>query len=173
MRGFKLPPFEIYLLRKMFRNSGRKYFTHILCAKMYTWPILLQSTKELEWIHQVILHKWVLSYIDCSTELKQDKLQIILSLMLVDLNLLTYFRRATRLVLGAAVVFLVLMMPKAISYLIRVFGDPEGNVGTINDTHTIIDNVAYWLQYLNHSVNFFVYVLVYKKFRISQVKCKW
>ena len=37
----------------------------------------------------------------------------------------------------------------------------------LDDTHIAVDTVTWWLQYLNHSINFFVYVLAIKKFRFS------
>ena len=90
-----------------------------------------------------------------------------------NLNLYCFvllFRRATRLALAASLIFLVLMVPRAISILVSIIGDPERKIGYINDTHTIIDLVTYWLQYLNHSVNFFVYIVANKNFRL---KYKW
>ena len=62
------------------------------------------------------------------------------------------------------------MVPRAISILVSIIGDPERKIGAINDAHTITDLVTYWLQYLNHSVNFFVYIVANKNFRL---KYKW
>ena len=97
------------------------------------------------------------------------------SVVLSSSNLKLYcfvllFRRATRLALAASLIFLVLMVPRAISILVSIIGDPERKIGTINDTHAITDLVTYWLQYLNHSVNFFVYIVANKNFRL---KYKW
>ena len=75
--------------------------------------------------------------------------------------LLIACRTATRLVLSASIAFLVLMIPRGISYIWFTVATE------FTDTHRAIDTVVWWLQYVNHSINFFIYVLASKKFRFT------
>lgn len=77
------------------------------------------------------------------------------------------YRKATRLVLAASVTFIVLMVPRAVTYVISVFYHPDRDLTSINDAHAIAHSLAYCLQYSNHSINFFIYVVANKNFRFT------
>ena len=77
------------------------------------------------------------------------------------------------MVLAASVVHVVLMLPRGLSYIMVLSVDSsmqedyfKYNIH-VDDTHLAIDMVSWWLQYLNHSINFFVYVLAVKRFRFN------
>lgn len=69
-----------------------------------------------------------------------------------------------RVVLSASIIFIILMVPKAVVYLFAKFWDPESTQsGSLSDFTTILDVLASMLQYTNHSINFFVYVVANKQ----------
>ena len=57
------------------------------------------------------------------------------------------------------------MMPAGVTYM-KAFIEQDTFAYT-DDTHKAADMVAWWLQYVNHSINFFIYVLAHKKFRFT------
>lgn len=64
--------------------------------------------------------------------------------------------------------FLILMIPIGISNLVKIFTQEMSAVESASsDLHLIVDELLGWLQYLNHSINFFVYVVANKGFRFS------
>lgn len=73
-------------------------------------------------------------------------------------------RAATRIVLSASIVFVVLMIPRGVSYMLIAL-EPSREIWR-SDAHTAVDMVFWWLQYVNHSVNFFIYVVASKQFRL-------
>ena len=89
-------------------------------------------------------------------------------IQIIPTLILYLFRTATRLVLAASMTFLILMLPRGISYLVKIF-TPQVSAAESRptDVHLIVDEVLSWLQYLNHSINFFIYVLASKRFRFS------
>ena len=76
------------------------------------------------------------------------------------------------MVMAASFIFLILMVPRGIVFLIRTM-DGEGDPLIENgDIDAIIDTTAWFLQYLNHSINLFIYMVFLKKFRIcSSGRC--
>ena len=85
---------------------------------------------------------------------------------LLDLILLHiynfFFRRAMRAVLGASIIFIILMIPKAVVYFFAIFWDPGVETLNRNGYTKILDVLASTLQYTNHSINLFVYVVAMK-----------
>lgn len=71
------------------------------------------------------------------------------------------YRKASTLVIVASVTFVVLMIPRGVSTTISLDIDWTYK----NTTLFILDYVAYLMQYLNHAINFFLYVLANNKFR--------
>ena len=71
--------------------------------------------------------------------------------------------------LAASLTFLVLMFPRGVSYVMKLFLSEEkvSMSQWKNEIHLVVDMLSWWLQYLNHSINFFVYVLANKNFRFS------
>ena len=82
--------------------------------------------------------------------------------------LLFFCRRGTKLVLAASMTFLILMFPRGISFVVKIIISKQSLSIDIwrDEAHQIVDMVTWWLQYLNHSVNFFVYVVANNKFRL-------
>ena len=76
---------------------------------------------------------------------------------------LSLCRKASRLVLAVLIVFIILMLPRGVSLIIKI-ASPTYDKLTQNTHHTI-DMVLEWFHYLNHAINFFVYVLASKDFR--------
>lgn len=70
--------------------------------------------------------------------------------------------------LAASMTFLILMFPRGVSFVVKVIISQQKLSVDVwkNESHLVVDMVVYWFQYLNHSVNFFVYVLANNKFRI-------
>ena len=75
--------------------------------------------------------------------------------------------------MSAAAVHVILVIPRGLSYVMVLSVNSDSredfwqNNIHLDDTHIAVDTVTWWLQYLNHSINFFVYVLAIKKFRFS------
>ena len=70
-----------------------------------------------------------------------------------------YFRKGTIMVMSASAIFLVLMIPRGVIIVAHTL-----HLG--NSTFSIWFNIAsWWLQYLKHSINLFVYMIFIKPFR--------
>ena len=67
-----------------------------------------------------------------------------------------------RAVLGASIIFIILMIPKAVVYFFAIFWDPGVETLNRNGYTKILDVQASTLQYTNHSINLFVYVVAMK-----------
>ncbi|XP_067946020.1 galanin receptor 2b-like isoform X2 [Watersipora subatra] len=70
-------------------------------------------------------------------------------------------RKATTLVVAASITFVVLMIPRGVSTMMSL--DIEWDYR--NRDRFIFDHAAYQLQYLNHAINFFLYILANRNFR--------
>ena len=71
--------------------------------------------------------------------------------------------------MAASVVFLILLLPKAIAVTVRhIYDDmnPEVSQDWVPDSLQIMDIVVGWPQHLNHSINLFIYMLTIKKFKV-------
>ena len=66
----------------------------------------------------------------------------------------------------ASMLFIILMMPRCILYTMRLKDDQQDPQHARGDIHAILDSIAWCLQYLNHSINLFIYMLFIKRFRI-------
>ena len=58
-----------------------------------------------------------------------------------------FFRRAMRAVLGACIIFIILMIPKAVVYFFAIYQDPGNENFSRNGYTKILDVLASTLQY--------------------------
>ena len=72
-------------------------------------------------------------------------------------------RKATRVVMGASIVFIMLMVPSVLSMILMDLAGAKNHMtesqATADFIIPIIDDVFLWMRYINHSINLFVYVL--------------
>lgn len=81
-----------------------------------------------------------------------------------------FCRRGTKLVLAASVTFLLLMFPRGVCFMVRTYTPRQQLIeGSTDELVLAVDEVLSWFQYLNHSINFFIYVLINKNLRF----CTW
>ena len=80
-----------------------------------------------------------------------------------------YYRKGSVLVMPASVIFLVLMIPRGIYFAEHILtynkGQQEPREQSAIYYRIWLDMTSWWLQYINHSVNLFVYMIFIRKFR--------